>query len=96
MNVGKTKTMVFGNRKVEQELTIGGKNVENVNKFEYPENLITYENSCSEEIRRRVWKVLGTTTSLRHVWNSENLIIQNKLRILTTCVFNVPLYASET
>ena len=34
--------------------------------------------------------------SLRHVWNIKKLTIQNKLRILTTCVFSVLLYASET
>ena len=34
--------------------------------------------------------------SLRHVWNSKKLTIQNKLRILTAYVFSVLLYASET
>ena len=34
--------------------------------------------------------------SLRHVWNGKKLTVQNKLRILTTCSFNVLLYASET
>ena len=34
--------------------------------------------------------------SLRHVWHSKKLTIQNKLRILTICVFSVLLYASET
>ena len=34
--------------------------------------------------------------SLRHVWNCKKLTIQNKFRILTTCVFSVLLYISET
>ena len=34
--------------------------------------------------------------SLRHLWNGNKLTIQNKLRIVTTCVFCVFLYASET
>ena len=34
--------------------------------------------------------------SLRYVWNIKTLTIQNKLRILTTCVFSVLLYTSET
>ena len=33
---------------------------------------------------------------LRHLWNGNTLTIQHKLRILTTCVFGVLLYASET
>ena len=34
--------------------------------------------------------------SPRHVWNSKKLTIQNKLRILTVCVFGELSYASET
>ena len=41
MNVGKTKTMVFCGRKVEREPSIRGKNIENVDKFEYLGSLIT-------------------------------------------------------
>ena len=52
VNIGKTKTMVLGDRKIEQEIQIGGKNVENVDKFEYLRSLITWNNNCSEEIRR--------------------------------------------
>lgn len=33
--------------------------------------------------------------SLRHIWNSKKLKVGNKLRILTTRVFNVLLYTSE-
>ena len=57
--------MVFGDRKIEQELTIDGKNIENVDKFEYLGSLITCDNSCSEEIRRRMGKeAAGTMVSL--------------------------------
>ena len=96
VNVGKTKTMVFGDRKIEQEIQIGSKKVENVDKFEYLGSRITWDNNCSEEIRRRIGKASGTMASLRHVWNGKKLTVQNKLRILTTCVFSVLLYASET
>jgi hypothetical protein len=34
--------------------------------------------------------------SLKHIWNSKKLKIDNKLKLLTTCVFSVLLYASET
>ena len=96
VNVGKTKAMVFGDRKMEQEIWVERKNVENVDKFEYLGSLITWDNNCSEEIRRRIGKAAGTMASLRHVWNGKKLTIQNKIRILTTCVFSVLLYASET
>ena len=96
VNVGKIKTMVFGDSKIDQEIQIGSKNVENVDKFEYLGSLITWHNNCSEEIRRRIGKATGTVVSLRHMWNGKKLAIQNKLRILTTYIFSVLLYASET
>ena len=96
INVEKTKTMVLVDRKIEQEIQIGGKNIENVDKFEYLGSLITWDNNYSDEIRRRIGKAAGTMASLRHVWNGKKLTIQNKLRILTTCVFSVLLYASES
>ena len=93
VNVGKSKSMLFGDRKIEQEIQIGSKSVENVDKFEYPGSLITWDNNCSEEIRRRIGKATGTMASLRHVWNGKKLTVQNKLRILTICVFSALLYA---
>ena len=88
--------MVFGDRKIEQEIQIGAKNIKNVDKFEYLGSLITWDNNCSEEIRRRIGKAARALASLKHVWNSKKPTIQNKLRILAACVFSVLLYASET
>ena len=34
--------------------------------------------------------------SLKHVWSGKKLTIQKKLRILTTCVFSIFIYASKT
>ena len=96
VNGGKTETIVFGDRKIEQEIQIGGKNMENVDKFEYLGRLRTWDRNCSEETRRRIGKAEGAMVSLKHVWNSKKLTIQNKSRILAVCVFSVLLYASET
>ena len=41
VNVGKTKTMGFGDRKIEPEIQIGDKNMESVDKFKYLGSLIT-------------------------------------------------------
>ena len=34
--------------------------------------------------------------SLKYIWNSKRLRIDNKMKILKTCVFSVLLYASKT
>jgi len=96
LNTNKTKTMVFGDRNIESSIHVAGNTIENVEKFEYLGSLLTWDNNCSEEIKRRIGKATGALASLKHIWNSKKLKIENKLRILTTCVFSVLLYASET
>jgi hypothetical protein len=96
LNTNKTKTMVFGDRSIESSIHVAGNIIENVEKFEYLGSLLTWDNNCSEEIKRRIGKATGALASLKHIWNSKKLKIENKLKILTTCVFSVLLYASET
>ncbi|CAF4868439.1 unnamed protein product [Rotaria socialis] len=96
LNINKTKTMVFGDRNIASSIQVAGETIDNVEKFEYLGNLLTWDNNCSEEIKRRIGKATGAMASLKHIWNSKKLKIENKLKILKTCAFSVLLYASET
>ena len=96
LNTNKTKTMVFGERNIESNIQVAGVTIENVEKFEYLGSLLTWDNNCSDEIKRRIGKATGAMASLKHIWNSKKLKIDNKLKVLKTCVFSVLLYASET
>ena len=96
LNTNKTKIMVFGERNVDDRIQVAGETIENVEKFEYLGSLLTWDNNCSEEIKRRIGKATGVLASLKHIWNSRKLKIDNKLKVLTTCVFSVLLYASKT
>jgi hypothetical protein len=96
LNTNKTKIMVFGDRNPGNSIQVTGETIEIVEKFEYLGSLLTWDNNCSEEIKRRIGKATGAMASLKHIWNSKKLKIDNKLKILKTCVFSVLLYASET
>lgn len=96
LNTNKTKIMVFGERNPDDRIQVAGETIENVERFEYLGSLLTWDNNCSEEIRRRIGKATGVLASLKHIWNSRKLKTDNKLKVLTTCVFSVLLYASET
>ena len=91
LNTNKMKTMVFGDRNIESRIHVAGSTIENVEKFQYLDSLLTWNNNCSDEIKRRTGKVTGALTSLKHIWNNKNLRIENKLKILTTCIFSVLL-----
>lgn len=96
MNTGKTKTLVFGDRTIEKQMHIAGDVIENVEQFEYLGSLLTWDNNCTEEIKRRIGKSIGAMSALKHIWKSKKIKIRSKIKILTTCVFSVLLYASET
>ena len=96
LNTNKTKIMVFGERNVDDRIQVTGETIENVERFEYLGSPLTWDNNCSEEIKRRIGKATGVLASLKHIWNSKKLKIDNKIKVLTTCVFSVLLYASET
>ena len=52
VNIGKTKTMAFGQKDIENPITIGGTQIQNVEEFEYLGSLVTWDNNCSTEMRR--------------------------------------------
>ena len=69
VNTTKPKAMMFGERNIEQAVQMMGTIIENVDKFEYMGSLITWDNNCSEEIKRRIDKATGAMASLKHIWN---------------------------
>ncbi|CAF4106447.1 unnamed protein product, partial [Rotaria magnacalcarata] len=66
LNINKTKTMVFGDRSIENSIQVAGEAIDNVEKFEYLGSLLTWDNNCSEEIKRRIGKATGAMASLKH------------------------------
>ena len=96
INAKKTKIMVFGEKDNNQEIKISGETIENVNKFEYFGSLLTWDNNCTEEIKRRISKATGALPSIKHIISNGKIKVESKIKILTTTVFSVLLYASET
>ena len=69
----KTKTMVFAEKNIEQAVQMADTTIKNVDKFEHLGSLITWDNNCSEEIKRRIGKVTGAMAFLKHIWNRKKL-----------------------
>ena len=53
VNVGKTKYMTFGEQHPPTPIKVEDKEVDTVEEFEYLGSLITWDNDCSKEIKRR-------------------------------------------
>ncbi|HMW60562.1 MAG TPA: reverse transcriptase domain-containing protein, partial [Leptospiraceae bacterium] len=96
MNISKTKTMVFGRKEIDKDVEVRSVKIENVEEFEYLGSLLTWDNDCSKDIRRRIAKATGVSSGFGSIWKSKQISIKVKMSILRTCVFSVFMYACET
>lgn len=96
INVGKTKSMVFGREDIENEITLGNEKIENVKEFVYLGSLLTWDNDCGKDIRARIAKGKGVLAGFNNIWRSKEISNKTKLNILRSCVFSTALYASES
>ena len=95
INKEKTKVMVMG--KTDRAcIHIEGENLECVDQFVYLGSLISRDNDCSKEIRRRIGIAGSALASLRKTWKSKNIDIKTKMRILDACVMSTLTYACES
>ena len=96
LNLLKTKTMVFGERNIEEKLKVNGEEVQNVEEFTYLGSTVTYDIDCKREATLRLSKAKGMLMALETTWKSKEISSRSKLDILRTCVFSSALYACET
>ena len=96
VNVGKTKYMTFGEQHPPTPIKVEDKEVDTVEEFEYLGSLITWDNDCSKEIKRRIGKAYGALSGFNKLWNSKAISLGTKIKVLRACVFSILLYACET
>jgi hypothetical protein len=82
-------TVVFGQEDIAEELLIGNLRIENVTEFVYLGSLLTWDNDCNTEIRRRIARATGVMAGFKKVWNSKHISTKTKLSIIRTCVLSV-------
>ena len=71
INIGTTKTMVLGQKDIENPITRNGTQLQNVEEFDYLDSQVTWDNNCSTEIRRRIAKSHGAMTGFNTIWQSN-------------------------
>ena len=54
VHTDKTKTMLFRERNIDDDIQVAGNTIENVENFEYLGSLLTWDNNCSDKIKRRI------------------------------------------
>src|SRR6218665_648297 len=87
--------MVLGREEMANEIKVGDQQVENVKEFVYLGSLLTWDNDCTKETKRRVAKAKGVRAGFNNIWKSKQISYTTKLNILKTCVFSTALYACD-
>src|SRR6218665_1844816 len=82
INVDKTKTMVFGEESTDVEIKVQDEVIEGVKEFVYLGSLLTWNNDCTKEIKRRTAKAKGVMAGLNTIWNSKQISYKTKLNVL--------------
>ena len=95
INIDKTKVMVMGETS-QVDIQINGQKIECVDQFVYLGSLITKDNDCSKEVRRRIGVASGSFGALTEMWESGEVSINVKLMLLESCVMSTLMYACET
>ena len=51
INTGRTKTMIFGKKEIENQIVAGDIVIENGEEFTYLGSVLTWNNECTRDIR---------------------------------------------
>jgi hypothetical protein len=57
-------------------------------KFVYHgSSLLTWDNDCNKEIKRRIARTTGAMEGFKTIWKSKHISTETKISILRTCLF---------
>ncbi len=70
INKEKTKVMVMG-KDNKADIRIDAQNIELVDQFVYLGSLITRDNNCTQEIKRRIGIATGVYGLLKEIWKNK-------------------------
>lgn len=96
INYNKTKIMIIDREHNNYPETRSIGHCEVVNSFVYLGALIENTGGCECEIRRRIQLARSAMTQLNKIWRDRNITKQTKINLVSTLVFSIFLYASES
>lgn len=96
INEANTKVMIIDRTTGNQSHLRQVAGYEVVNKFIYPDSLITNTGGCSEEIHRRIMMARLATAKLTKIWKNRIVTNNTKLQLANALIFPIATYVAET
>jgi hypothetical protein len=92
INVKKTKDMIINVTTTTEKLSIGGKEIEQVDSFTYLGSIVTSDGGSEESIRVQIRKENGAFIQLCHIWKSKIISKKTEIFIFNSIQFNYLLF----
>ena len=97
LNVKKTKLLVTGNTpKSDDDITVDGDTVEEVDKFKYLGSVKSHTASCTSDIKTWIAISKQRIVDLQELWNDRNITVCLKVKPVKTLVWSALLYGAES
>ncbi|CAG2215814.1 unnamed protein product [Mytilus edulis] len=82
--------------KNNKAITVNGKELEQVNSFNYLGSRVNAEGNIEEEVNIRIGKAASAFKNLNNIWKNNKISRKTKIRLYVSNVRSVLLYGSET
>lgn len=96
INAGKTKVMKIGKIEGRIQLTLEGKQLEQVESFRYLGGIFKSNGSCKEEIRSRIGMGKIAFEKVKDILTAKKIPLKLRKRFAKCYVWSVVLYGGET
>ena len=96
INISKTEVQVISRDKVQIDIKIDGKTLEQVENFIYLGGVISEVPSSESDIKRRVGLAMGSMQKLNPIWKSKDIRNSTKLELYKVLVLSIASYGAET
>jgi len=95
INEQKTKTMVIGKKHEDINIQLWNSTLEQVEDFVYLGSLLTEDEKCEKDMRRRSSLASAMVGKLNRIWKSSNISLRTKIKVYKALVIPVFTYGSE-
>lgn len=96
LNIKKTKFMTISKKPIlNAQLTINQQNIERVEQYTYLGTNLNSQWDHSTEIKQRIIKAKAAFVRMRTIFNSRDISLKTKCRLLNCYIFTVLLYGME-
>ncbi|VDP58917.1 unnamed protein product [Schistosoma curassoni] len=96
-NIHKRKTKVLKyNTENTYPIALDGETLEDVGSFTYLGSIIDEQGGSDADVTAKIGKARASFLQLKNIWNSKQLSINIKVRVLNTNIKTVLVYGAET